>query len=127
MSNDLKAIAFWKPFTKKLKEHILVSTYVEKPPRRPLHHANNESDPLDLNTLFQTDDEDDEFHGFVIPNSDLDQLFADLSNSEEEFHGFINTPRSDLHSIFHDESTDSTFFGFKKNKTYLHTGNNQFN
>ena len=84
---------------KKLKEHILLSTYIEKPPRKPFRHTNNESDPLDLRTLFQSDEED-EFHSFVIPKSDLDQLFTDLSNSEEEFHGFINTSRSDLHSKF---------------------------
>ena len=116
---QLKEIAFRKPFSKKLKEHILSSTFVEMPPKRTNIQRNNETDFFDLNTLFDTDDEHSEFFGFYIapennevPSVELSQIFSNSYN-DEPFLGFTsNTPRSPgLNSVF-DESTESDFFGF---------------
>ena len=58
----LKDIAFRKPFTKKLKEYILDTIYVDIPPK-----PTRSSDPIldvSLTTLFASDEEEGEFYGF---------------------------------------------------------------
>ena len=81
----LKDVAFRKPFSKKLKEHILNLTFEELPietsrPRRENDHTNLE----ELRILFETDDSDEVFEGFDIP---LEIIF--LSDDENDnFEGF---------------------------------------
>ena len=61
----LKEIAFRKPFSKEHKKFILNQIHVDMPPekRRNSEHIINEI--LDLNSLFASDDEnDEEFFGF---------------------------------------------------------------
>ena len=61
---QVKDLAFRKPFSKKLKEHILDVTYVEMPPQRNVVSETDERDDFDLATLFEIEDEDTEFFGF---------------------------------------------------------------
>ena len=76
-------------------------------------------DVLDLNILFQTDNENDEFFGFDVSTGNSNETFLDLrqifnnSSSDEEFIGFSNSVRdSDLNLIFLNDSDNSEFFGF---------------
>ena len=118
---QLKEIAFRKPFSKNLKEHILPMIYVEMPPKkRTRNHEATEIALLDLNTLFNEEDDEGEFFGFDIPPpadefntlTELNTIFS-TSSDNEEFYGFRNTSQIlNLASIFHDESNDSDFLGF---------------
>ena len=58
----LKDIAFRKPFSKKLKEFILDSIFVEMPPKQT--SSSNTILDVSLSALFASDDEDEEFFGF---------------------------------------------------------------
>ena len=58
----LKDIAFRKPFSKKLKEYILDTIYVDMPPKST-HTSNNILD-ISLSVLFASEDEEGEFYGF---------------------------------------------------------------
>ena len=64
--NPLKEIAFRKPFSKKLKEHILATIFEEMPPKKKRTKQEDEFEQLNLSTLFETDDENEEFFGFVL-------------------------------------------------------------
>ena len=115
----LKEIAFRKPFSKRHKENILKQIHVDMPPKRRKNPENDAHDLFDLNLLFETDDENEEFFGFnvTIENndmlSDVRQIFTTSSSDDEDFHGFSNTARnSNLNYIFLDDSNDSEFFGF---------------
>ena len=61
---QVKDLAFRKPFSKKLKEHILDVTFLEVPSQRNRETETNETEAYDLATLFETEDEDTEFFGF---------------------------------------------------------------
>ena len=65
--NDLKEIAFRKPFSRKLKDYILKEIHEELPPTRI--RSNNEIVHLDsLSDLFEEDDDLNEtFLGFEVP------------------------------------------------------------
>ena len=116
----LKDVAFRKPFSKKHKEYILKQTHVEMPPKRRNNTVTEIDEVLNLNILFETDDENDEFFGFDISMevvnrtfSDLRQLF-DTSSSDEDFAGFSSSdPRNtDLNVLFLNDSNTDEFFGF---------------
>ena len=79
---EYKEIAFRKPFSKKLKKHILDTTFVDMPPKRTKNHQKNSDDYL--GNLFESDDEEGEFFGFDI---DLTTLF-ESDDDEDEFLGF---------------------------------------
>ena len=115
----LKEIAFRKPFSKKHKEYILQQIHVDLPPKRTSKIVNETNEVLDLNLLFETNDENEEFFGFDVPVGNVSTTFSDLvqifntSSSDDNFVGFSNTPRnSDLNSLFMDDSNDNEFFGF---------------
>ena len=119
--NKFKELAFRKPFSKQLKEHILQTIFVDMPPIRNFNSRNNnEIDLFDLATLFETDDENNEFLGFDTAEenernalTELDLLFATSGDGEDEFYGFSdNSLNSDLNFLFTNESNDSDFHGF---------------
>ena len=58
----LKDIAFRKPFSKKLKEYILGTIYVDMPPK--ITPASGTTLDISLSALFASDDEEGEFFGF---------------------------------------------------------------
>ena len=71
--NDLKDIAFRKPFSKKTKEHILKEIYEELPPKSTAFGEKDDHTPLEglrlifdlkLEMIFQSDDANETFHGF---------------------------------------------------------------
>ena len=100
---DIKEIAFRKPFSKRLKEHILSDIYVELPPR-PTRNITTESDSFDeLRMIFETNDEED-FFGF-------ENIFQ-ISISTTNFLADDVLYNIDLSKIFLNESTDSDFLGF---------------
>ena len=86
--NDYKEIAFRKPFSKKLKEHILSTIYVDMPPKRIKTNQKNTDDYInELKALFDSDEEG-EFFGFdFCENTSLTVIFQDESDGEE-FLGF---------------------------------------
>ena len=136
----LKEVAFRKPFSKKLKKHILSQIYVEMPPKAYPKMSKNQYN--ELKRIFQSDDEHDEFFGFESENStheitflndgeatndnppifdgtkeslDLDDIFQnDNENENDDFIGFITnaSKNSDLEVIFLNDSTDTEFTGF---------------
>ena len=118
---QLKEIAFRKPFSKSLKEHILDTIYVEMPPKkRPRNHENAEIALLNLYALFNDENDEGEFFGFDSPPpanefnmpTELNIIFS-TSSDDEELYGFGSTSQnSNLASIFHDERNESEFFGF---------------
>ena len=93
-------------------------------PARSTHTVNNnETDQLDLYTLFQSDeDEGQEFLGFDLQAENQVQAYIELglifstTGTEEEFTGFTdldNTPSTpNLSSVFLDDSNLNEFFGF---------------
>ena len=81
--------------------------------------VNRTDDFFDLNLLFETNDENDEFFGFDVPIRNASATFPDLvqifntSASDDDFVGFNNASRNtDLNSLFSDDSHDNEFFGF---------------
>ena len=92
---------------------------MDMPPSRRSNLENEVIDVLDLNILFETDDENDEFFGFNVTTENSNETFLDLrqifnnSSSDEDFIGFSNSPRnSDLNFTFLNDSDNSEFFGF---------------
>ena len=87
---NLKEIAFRKPFSKKLKDHVLEKIHVDMPPNRMRTKKSRENDNCleDLRALFESDDD------------------------EEEFFGFYSTKTDDLACIFLEESLMEEFLGF---------------
>ena len=81
----LKDIAFRKPFSKKLKEYILDTIYVDMPPK--LTHTSVNIPDLSLSALFASDAEEGEFYGFYISDVSLSALFAS-DDENGEFYGF---------------------------------------
>ena len=74
---------------------------------------------FDLNLLFETDDQNDEFFGFDVSSEEVNRTFSDLrqifdtSSSNDEFDGFSSDSKNtDLNSLFLNDSNDSEFFGF---------------
>ena len=63
----IKEIAYRKPFSKKLKEHILDAIYVEMPPKSPGILLTSSNVCLDdLRVLFETETDDEDFEGFCL-------------------------------------------------------------
>ena len=92
---------------------------MDMPPIRRSNLQNDVFDVLDLNILFETDNENDEFFGFDVSTENSNETFSDLrqifntSSSDEDFIGFSNALRnSDLNFSFLNDSEDSEFFGF---------------
>ena len=68
---------------------------------------------IDLNNLFQSDDECDEedFLGFENSLPELNEIF--LSDDEsDDFHGFKSAEEKDLNMIFLSDSESEEFLGF---------------
>ena len=112
--NDLKEIAFRKPFSKKIKEHILKKIYVNLPKKAQNRKYN------ELKELFEDNSsDDDEFFGFDENESiDLEILFLNESNdSDTEFFGFKINNSDDLQTVFQSdgESENQDFLGFTSN------------
>ena len=112
---NIKEIAFRKPFSKKLKEHILSDIYVEMPPK--LARSNSKSEEEDslkeLRVLFESSDKEGDFLGFCI-NSENESLPHHLNNEEIFFQeAYSNTSNNiDLAQLFLDESANDEFLGF---------------
>ena len=119
---QIKDIAFRKPFSKKFKEHVLSEIFEEMTPVTTQISENAEIEPLDLYTLFQSDEDTDEFFGFDLPaesqaNPPLDELTLIFStSSDEDFLGFSEPSNAsgnpNLALLFLDESSENEFFGF---------------
>ena len=62
---EIKDIAFRKPFSKKLKEHVLKAIYLELPPESKDVLENN-GDCEELRILFETDTDEEDFLGFNV-------------------------------------------------------------
>ena len=112
----LKEIAFRKPFSKKHKEYILNQIHVDLAPKKRNNVRKETEEVLDLNLLFENDDENEEFFGFDVSFENANNTFFDLmhifstSSSDDDFTGFSNDPRNDdLNSLF---LNDSDFLGF---------------
>ena len=106
----LKEIAFRKPFTKKFKEHKLTTTFQEMPPKSSSIFDLDDAQFIDLNNLFQSDDEED-FLGFENSLPELNEIF--LSDDEsDDFLGFKSAEKNDLNMIFLTDSESEEFFGF---------------
>ena len=89
------------------------------PPKKRSDIENVVTEVLDLNLLFETDDENDEFFGFDLPVENVDTTFSDLreifnnSNCDDDFAGFRTAPNNtDLNFVFSNDSYDAEFFGF---------------
>ena len=115
----LKEIAFRKPFSKKHKEYILNQIHVVLPPQKTSNPTKGTDEFFDLNILFETDDENEEFFGFDAslenPNTTSSELMHifNTSSSDEDFIGFSNFATNyDLNSLFLNNSNDSDFYGF---------------
>ena len=112
---EIKEIAFRKPFSGKLKEHILGMIFEDLPPRETTPTLENSDMNFDLQTLFSTEEEG-EFFGFENLNENLTTSTNELgsrsaSNEEHEFVSLETTVN--LSSIFFSEnSLNGTFFGF---------------
>ena len=87
----LKEIAYRKPFSKKLKNHILSLNFEELPPTPTRDSTENQGDSL---------------------LEAIRSLFLDEDIINETFYGFNNLEPSDLEIIFANESDDEEFFGF---------------
>ena len=112
--NDHKEIAFRKPFSKKLKEYILKTTFVDLPQKRSKNNKKDTEENLDsLRVLFESESEEDEFHGFDN-NENNDSLRALFQSDDEEntFFGFDTTNSNNLTLIFQEDSDGEDFFGF---------------
>ena len=118
MPKKLKDIAFRKPFSKKLKDHILDTIYEELPPQK-ITRPKSPTAELDLNTLFSTDEEG-EFFGFenTVANSqntsqghELRTIF-ETDDTDDEFYGFFPNHTSLELVFFSDSSENEEFLGF---------------
>ena len=80
---EIKEVAFRKPFVKKLKEHILKTTFVDMTPKRTKNNSIDTEEVLnDVRVLFETENTESEFLGIS-----LSFIFQEDSD-EEEFFGF---------------------------------------
>ena len=80
----IKEIAFRKPFSKKLKEHLLSISYVEMPAVSISNNVNSETIGLEsIQLIFATDDENENSLG----ESGVEAIFLEES-LHEEFLGF---------------------------------------
>ena len=86
--NEVKDLAFRKPFSKKLKEHILNTIFTEMTPQRNIEIENNEIAISDIAALFEAEDGESEFFGFLNTSvsNDLAQIFDESNTSD--FLGF---------------------------------------
>ena len=75
----LKEIAFRKPFSNEHKDYILNEIYVDMPPKRSSRQQAVVSDVFDLNLLFESDDENDEFFGFEAAVENNNTVSSDFS------------------------------------------------
>ena len=110
---DIKEVAFRKPFSKKLKAHILSNTFVEMPPKSVRSDCKRiEEDSFkQLRAIFESSDEEGDFLGFSII-SENETLSLHLDKDKEIFQGFNNTTNNiDLAQIFLDESLNDDFLG----------------
>ena len=112
----LKEIAFRKPFSKQMKQHILSKNIVKnkdlpKDSPHPPYKVKQKTENFDdLKAIFEAEDEDTVFLGFETTYT-LESLFLDSSSDElEEFHGF-NVP-ANFHVLFEDSGNEEQFFGF---------------
>ena len=87
----LKEIAYRKPFSKKLKKHILSLNFEELPPTPARDSTENQGDSL---------------------LEAIRSLFLDEDIITETFYGFNNLEPPDLETIFAYESDDEEFLGF---------------
>ena len=114
--NNLKEIAFRKPFSRKMKEQILndlLETNKGLPVDSPHHYNKTERGAEnfdDLRAIFESNDENTVFNGFETYT--LDFLFNnDSIDNLEEFHGFDISANIEL--LFTDSENEDEFYGFK--------------
>ena len=115
---SIKDVAFRKPFSKKLKDHILSAIFEELPSKKTDKISDSDKNDLDfdLHTLFSTE-ETGEFLGFesTVSNRESDgnglsEIFEE-NDEEEEFYGFDIS--ANLETIFlSDNSCSEEFLGF---------------
>ena len=126
----IKEVAFTKPYSKKLKEHVLTQIFVEMPVKR--NPKINQGGYDELKQIFQTDDENDEFLGFestflsehenaslseydLTKSINLDDIFqSDSEDANDEFLGFLpeEFENVDLEILFLNDGSDVDFLGF---------------
>ena len=111
----LKDIAFRKPFSKKMKQHILSALQETNKtlPKSTFNSSdilisNHDTNLDDLQSIFDCSDENITFNGFEL--SGLDTIFNDSANDSYEFLGF--DPVQTLESIFENSEDDTDFLGF---------------
>ena len=112
----LKEVAFKKPFSKKLKKHILTQIHVDPPPPKA-HSIRNGLLYDELKIIFQADDDQSEFFGFDQSESSNSEitLLNKNDNTIHEFYHSSNERKNNLNllDIFENDSEDSNeFFGF---------------
>ena len=112
----LKEVAFRKPFSRKLKEHILSEIFVDLPKKVYLK-TDNIGQYKELQEIFQANDSQDEFFGFDCSDSnELDIIFLNDRESTSDKFSSVNDPTEDtnLDAIFQSDSdnSDNEFFGF---------------
>ena len=106
---DLKEIAFKKPFSRKMKEHLvsILKTKSENMPKNT-HQIINRGNFCELQAIFDTSYDDDyEFFGFLDPN--MEALF-DSDDETEDFLGFSNFDL--LEALFSSNDENHEFLGF---------------
>ena len=111
----LKEVAFRKPFSKKLKEHVLSQIFVELPQR--VLRIRDQLQYDELKMIFDAEDDPNEFFGFDQPeDTNLEiTFFNDSFGLHDEFYGFTHSENNiDLIDIFqsHSEESDEEFLGF---------------
>ena len=108
--NHLKQIAFSKSFSRKLKEYILSTIYVELPTKSTCHtNTNGQGVSLDdLRVLFDSSDEEGDFLGF--DNTTQNSSDFDLGTRGDIFRQSINSPN--IREIFESSDEEGDFLGF---------------
>ena len=108
----LKDIAFRKPFSRKMKQHILselkeANKELSKKSFQ-LNYLGKNKDYSDLWAIFNSDDENTEFYGFDVCN--LDEVFESSFDEDYEFLGF-DVVKSIEH-LFNESSDEENFLRF---------------
>ena len=104
----LKEIAYRKPFSKNLKEHILLSIFVDMPQKSA--NTTELEDVGDLRAVFESIDEEGEFFGFMHASINV---VSENDDEEGEFYEFRNNPPVDeLAEIFSQDTSTNSFHGF---------------
>ena len=139
-----KQIAFRKPFAKKLKEHVLGEIYEDLPPQssQASRFMDQNDHPDEMITLFESDDEEEEFLGFGTPetepdisdkkqNEELAALFQSDEEDEDDFLGFgapdspikhpTNTEAHDQLITLFESDPEDNFMGFDSLERELDT------